>query len=378
MNYITMKEFAKKWGVSISVAEQYLREGRVSGAIHNSDGWLVPANVPLPGNRRIKAFMPIWRPFVSGESALMIDSLEDEEEKCAAIAGHYYFQARYAEACREAQKCLHSESPEICASAMLVYSMASVPLGDMEATLKNLQMLAKAASEPIDGNIQVIYEYIAYLVRVFFHEGENRKPVFPECFSVLPEGLLLYGLYAYAHDLYLSGNYDRALGVAESALIVAADRYPSVCIYLYLVASIAAMNLSMLEQADSFFQCAWKLAEPEGYIQPFAEHHGLLQGQVEKFFRSSSQEVYDRISERVVDFSRGWMKIHNIDSKNKVTDQLTPFEFAIGMMAAKGKSNQEIASYQNISPNTVKFHLSVIYQKLGITKRSELVQYLNK
>lgn len=47
-------------------------------------------------------------------------------------------------------------------------------------------------------------------------------------------------------------------------------------------------------------------------------------------------------------------------------------------MAARGKSNQEIADYLHISANTVKFHLSCIYQKVDVTNRRELKNYLNK
>ena len=48
------------------------------------------------------------------------------------------------------------------------------------------------------------------------------------------------------------------------------------------------------------------------------------------------------------------------------------------MMAARGKSNQEIADYLHISVNTVKFHLSCIYQKVEVTNRKELEQFLNR
>jgi len=37
-----------------------------------------------------------------------------------------------------------------------------------------------------------------------------------------------------------------------------------------------------------------------------------------------------------------------------VTNLLTPYEFALAMMAAKGKTNQEIADYFHISIYTVK------------------------
>ena len=87
---------------------------------------------------------------------------------------------------------------------------------------------------------------------------------------------------------------------------------------------------------------------------------------------------YDRIAEKVMAFSRGWMKIHNPDSVNKVTDRLSPYEFSIAMMAARGKSNQEIADYLHISINTVKFHLTGIFRKVGVNNRKELKKYLNK
>ena len=96
------------------------------------------------------------------------------------------------------------------------------------------------------------------------------------------------------------------------------------------------------------------------------------------YIRVDQPEQYLRITEKVMAFSRGWMKIHNPDSSNKVTDRLSPYEFSIAMMAARGKSNQEIADYLHISINTVKFHLSNIYQKVEVTNRKDLENHLNK
>ena len=104
----------------------------------------------------------------------------------------------------------------------------------------------------------------------------------------------------------------------------------------------------------------------------------MLQGQIERYIRDAQPRQYDRIAEKVMAFSRGWMKIHNPDSVNKVTDRLSPYEFSIAMMAARGKSNQEIANDMRVSVNTVKFHLSNIYQKVKVSNRKELENYLNK
>lgn len=378
MEVISIQNWAKQSNISAMTAERYLMDGLLTGAVCKNGVWFVPQDACLLAQKR-KTFMPIWEfPYVSGEFEAVLQTLADEEERQVALASHSYFQANYSDAFVQAEACFASESPEIRASALLVHCMASIPLGNTAAAMVDMQTFMWERKAPADEGMSAVYELLTFLFRVFFHENESLASAPPASFSALSEGPKLYGLYAYAHALYLSKDYSRALGTAESAILMAEDRYPCVCIYLYLIASIAALNLSLMELADNYFQRAWSLAEPENYIQPFAEHHGLLQGQVEKFFRNRSQETYKKITDRVLEFSRGWMKIHNVDSETKVTDQLTPYEFALAMMAAKGKSNQEIADYLNISINTVKFYLSSIYQKLGVTKRSELEKFLNK
>ena len=101
--------------------------------------------------------------------------------------------------------------------------------------------------------------------------------------------------------------------------MMAAGRFPSVCVYLNLVGSMAAANLHESDLAAEFFRRAWRLAEPEDYIQPFVEHHGMQQGQIERYLQDTQPQIYRRISEKVMAFSRGWMKIHNPESVNKVT-----------------------------------------------------------
>lgn len=329
-------------------------------------------------NRIKKTFMPIWQPCTLIRAETMIQSLSDEEERTVALAAHHYFQAKYERAARESQRCLNSPCPQIRASALLLHCMANVGLGSAELVLADFAALNQAAQQPEDGQMAAIFDALRFLLAVFFHTDGEIEPVREEHTALLPEGTRLYLLYAVAHGLYLQKRYEQALGVARSALMMAAGRFPSVCVYLNLVGSMVATNLPDADLAARFFHRAWQIAEPEDYIQPFVEHHGMLQGQIERYIRDKDPGQYDRISEKVMAFSRGWMQIHNPGSVNKVTDRLSPYEFSLAMMAAKGKSNQEIAECMNISVNTVKFHLSGIYQKVKVSNRRELEQYLNK
>ena len=329
-------------------------------------------------NRTQKMFMPIWQPFTLIPAETMIGSLSDEEERTVALAAHHYFQAKYESAAVESQRCLDSPCPEIRAAALLLHGMANVGLGSAELVRADFAALTQAAQCPEDGKMAAVYDALRFLLAVFFHTDGEIEPPREEHTALLPEGTRLYLLYAVAHGLYLQKRYQEALGVAKSALMMAAGRFPSVCVYLNLVGSMVAANLHDAGLAARFFHRAWQLAEPEDYIQPFVEHHGMLQGQIERHIRDAQPGQYHRIAEKVMAFSRGWMQIHNPDSVNKVTDRLSPYEFALAMMAARGKSNQDIADYLHISVNTVKAHLSVIYQKVEVTNRKELERFLNK
>jgi two-component system NarL family response regulator len=54
--------------------------------------------------------------------------------------------------------------------------------------------------------------------------------------------------------------------------------------------------------------------------------------------------------------------------------QLTPRELASLRLMADGKSNKEIASALDISERTVKTHLGHLFEKLGVTSRTEAIK----
>ena len=54
--------------------------------------------------------------------------------------------------------------------------------------------------------------------------------------------------------------------------------------------------------------------------------------------------------------------------------QLTPRELAALRLMADGKSNKEIANELGISDRTVKTHLGHLFEKLGVTSRTEAVK----
>ena len=61
------------------------------------------------------------------------------------------------------------------------------------------------------------------------------------------------------------------------------------------------------------------------------------------------------------------------DLENVPDVPLTPREIEVLAQLARGCTNKQIAGNLQISPHTVKFHITSIYQKLGVNNRTEAV-----
>ncbi len=66
--------------------------------------------------------------------------------------------------------------------------------------------------------------------------------------------------------------------------------------------------------------------------------------------------------------------VARVRGAEEIVNPLTERERQVLQLAAQGLANKQIASELDISENTVKFHLSALYAKLGATSRTEAVR----
>ncbi len=399
MGSISVKEAAEKWGVSVRYVQRYCVEGRVAGATKISGAWVIPADAWKPDDLRklppkaqpqekespapSPTPMPLLNtPWQLGRCMDAIVQMEDPASKRIALAEYYYFSGQSAKASDIAETYLTNRDIALRVSACWIYAYANLALDRIPRARQAMAQL-QATVASLDENTPPADKALAICVStgasVLLHLPLPKilSPL-KKYISLLPAGLKLFVLYVQAHHAYLNQQYGACIGIAETALALESELYPIPTIYLHLVAAMGYMSLRRTEQAREHLLEAWKIAQPDDMIEAFGEHHGLLGGLLEAALKKDYPEDFARIIDIVYSFSAGWRKIHNPDTGHNVADDLTTTEFAIAMLAARDWSNKEISAHLDISINTVKMHISSALQKLGISQRKELAQFMLK
>ncbi len=420
MTYITVKEAAQKWGISERQAQQLCVSGRIEGATKFGGAWAIPDNAEKPSDpRRIseardadgwadtpdpgaaafaaelqshsddhmpsspsaRVVMPLINtPFQPGHIMETVECISDPDQRNIALGEAYYFSGQAERASDVVEPYLTHEDISLRLSACWIYAYANFAM-DRIYRSREVMGHVKSTLDSVDENTpeslraMAVFVSTASLVLMHLPVPDTIPPLMP-MIRLLPPGVRLFALYVQAHRAYLQGAYAASAGIAETALALEVDVYPIPSIYLHLIAVMNYMSLRMVKEAEAHLRTAWDMARPDDLIEPFGEHHGLLGGMLEATLKRDYPDDFRRIIAITYKFSAGWRKIHNPDTGHDVADNLTTTEFATAMLAARDWSNKEIAAHMGISEQTVKTYIAGALQKLHITKRKDLKQYM--
>lgn len=390
MNYESAQQAADRLGVTVRTIRRWAKEDRIPGAARHGRSWMIPADFVLTEQqeaqpkhmepqRPIRIAMPLMNSaYPVGKCREFIGTIPDEDDRAIAWGEYYYYRGQAELAAKTMEPYQGSDDPVLRYSANLVGFFANFTRGNTHLAMEAMErMQADLQKEPESTSVlHAIGVFSVTASSVLLHLPMNHDADLQKYICYLPEGLKLWACYMLAHKMYLEKNYSGSLAIAELALSLSPQLYPVGSIYVHLVAAMNLMNLKRVEEAKRHTARAWALAQDDGFIEPFGEHHGLLQGIIEIFFQKDYPEVFEKIIAITYSFSAGWRKIHSRISRHEVADNLTTTEFTIAMLYNHGWTAKEIAAYMRLSPRTITNTIQVIYQKLGISSKRELGQFM--
>lgn len=410
MQYITAKQAAEKWNLTVRRVQDLCRSNLIDGAIRWGRDWMIPADARRPIDRRrkvevgrmqIQTQLPRKNPAIvmsniyntPGTADAVCASLKDRPEAAQLFHAQIAFLRGDTE-CSVAtvRKLLEGHcGHDLQIGCGLMLAMNAIFTGNLPQWEQARQVILSAPCHSERDRYAVDFWLAAM-------ESEIRETTtFPlwfarGSFDVLPGDSFPGARFYYLRYLYLMGH-EYALGhhgapdaqskmslfpcVAEP--LIAQNRKEGAIvseIYTRLVCAGSYHDLGNESMAIHHLDLAIKLAMPDKLYMPFAEYRRQLDFLIDERLSMADPAAAAQVKALNRAFISGWTVLHNTIRGKTVTSELTAREREVAKHAAFGLSNKEIAQRLHISINTVKQSLRTAMDKTGAMRRSELSQYI--
>ncbi len=391
MDYISTKEAAEKWGVSLRHVQRMIKDKRIFGARKYGNYWMVPGDAQKPADLRRMRDEPedIRSPYLgcvllssvipmpNDNPDAVLASLPDELQRAQYQAELDYLRCDF-----EAVKAYYSRvSPKdvtyLCAANITICAAMSTrdyPLFlSISAEIKEIEK-SSASSEA---------RRVASLLFVLAGVSMNAPQIAPdwlvkgefEGFPTEARPMLIFMRIKYLQSV---GDNNAMLAAAQIAREIFRQdgKMTLVDIYLACFCACACYALGRLDEAREYLSISVAECERGWFVSPLGEYSTWVGGLLATILRTSTPDFERAVDKHIEGILKNWLFFHNEFAKDNVTLILTTKEYQLALLLKEGKTYAQSAKQLHISVGRCKNLISVIYQKLGISKKSELKNYL--
>ena len=392
MEYISTMEASEKWGVSLRQVQRLLAANRIPRAKKYGRSWMIPGNAEKPADPRREKKPPGQS--LSSELAHMIEAtsvpmpshnpdvilkiVKEEKPRLQYEGELAYLRGDFARAMCCYDKTEGDEAARLRASLVAVAS--AISLGDypvylkIEAYLKSYVAAGRCSDSSAIAELALASVAVSVaapnMVPTWLSEGD---------FSAsLAQVRPTYILYLRAKYFMCIGKYEITLAVAQTALTFCAPERGITFseIYLRVVCALACHCLGRENEAKRWLLEAMRIALPHGFITPFAENVSDFGGLVEQCLEEAFPDCFDAVIRQWECTVKNWITFHNHFTKDNITLILSLREYHLAQLVARRIPYAKIARQFNISVGRLKNIMLEIYEKLFISSRDELAQYV--
>lgn len=383
MEYITAKQAAEKWNITANRVTILAKGNRIPGAIQIGSQWMIPSETEKPADGRTqKAKEQISTeffrfPFFAGKDIeSFVPPLSTEELQLKKVQDAY-IACRFDEA-----KSLLSNLPEITTNrylritALLYSCLISMEYDNVGEVYNYYVKLSVEMQEdfPYKKEFEIItHELDANLgANSYFINDFKIDPSYSYHPSFLPHLSFLSTFALFVSDLSRLRPIDLAPYELNCATYEKTDSYSDLlAIHLYL--SIIYVALADTEKMTHHLRRALQLAEKhELYLLP-AMHYYYMEDVFKSVLSDFSEDFANRIRLLSTDVHERYVRFTTAESVNHILNILPKKDYIYLFYAVHKYTNKEIADILHISENTVSKKYSIIYEKLMVKNKSELV-----
>ena len=403
MQYITVQEAAKKWGVTTRRVQMLCNEERIKGAYRFGKSWMIPTKAVLPNDRRKQEEphlpMPLKSPFLDMTNLYHTAGKADE---CAEMLinqpeAHALFEAQIAYRRGEIEKVyeqaryfLHAHSGfyAVIGGGMLL-AQCAIWRGDIYLWKEAKKHIFEAPCK--DEHDRELVSLALAIIDSSIYDNKD----YPEWFKIgnfealpgdaHPAAKVFYVKYLYMAAHAIATKQLKLEGVEGLALMrmipntiepmisqAVLDKTVVPEMFLRMSCAVAYYNAGQKEKAIVHMDKAIALALPDqlyGFLTEYVRHFGELLEQ-----RIALQDENAVIAVRALynTYSIGWVRLSSQVKEKYIAIDLDAKDRELAKLSAFGFTAKEIAAMLHLSESTVNHDITRIINKAGLLSKKEL------
>lgn len=372
MDYISIDEAAKKWGLSKRFVQLLCSNGRIEGATHLGRAWMIPHDAKKPIDGRTKAArskrdadMPLPRktPFLYMTDLYNTPGTADDVGESLAYnhEARVLFEAEVAYSRGEIDKVydianylLHKHSGFYAIqSAGMLLAMCAVWKGDIEMWRKAKIHISEAPAK--NDNDRDVMQLAISAVDIMVYNVES----FPEWFKkgrfepihkdAYPAAKVYYAKYLYALGYAVAMGLVKVDGTqglyimsvisfSVEPLISWARANNTIMAEIYLRLTCAAIYHNCGKDEDAIYHIdkAIELALPDKFYGVLAEYCRALDSLMEKRLSLIDEGAWKEVKKLYKIYNEGWSKLSGAVRGKTILTTLSDKEREVAKLAAFG------------------------------------------
>ena len=403
---ISVKEAAKKWGVSERRVQKLCNDGRIKGAIKFARSWMIPSYAVLPKrnrNEKPHLAMPKKTPFLDMTN---IYNEKGKADQCGEMLinnpeAHALFKAQIAYRRGEIDKVYdqaryflnaHSGFYAILGGGMLL-AQCAIWRGDItlfnEAKKHIFEAPCKTQTE------REIVSLAIAIVNSSVYEDKD----YPEWFKIgnfevlpadaHPSAKVFYVKYLYMAAYAIASKQINIKGLEGLSLmsIIPNTIEPLISqaiidktiipeIYLRMSCAVAYYNSGDKKSTLRHLDKAVELALADKLYGILTEYVRHFNGLLEERMILKDENAVMIVNELNQKYKIGWAKLSGAIRNKYIATNLTPREHEVAKLTVFGLNSKEIANILFVSESTIKQTIARIMNKTGANSKKEFVDFL--
>lgn len=391
MEYLSVAQASQKWGISVRQVQRLLALSRVPRARKYGRSWMIPNDAEKPADPRREKKPPepslcsdLYQviaattvPMPGGCPDAILDTLGEERLRLQYEGELAYLRGDFARTMRCFQKTEGDDAARLRACPVAI--AAAISLGDYRAYTQ-IDAYLKQCVQTNKGSAAAVFAELAQATAAVSVIAPDMAPDWLKegDFSALMPQARPDALYLRAKYFHCVKRYEAMLAVTQTALAVCASQEGIMMqdIYLRVTCAVACQCLGYGEEARQHLLDAMRIGLPHGFVVPFAEVVTALGGLMEQCLEQAFPAYYDAVIGQWKQTWKNWIAFHNQFTKDHITLILSLREYHLALQVARRVPYAIIAKQHCISVGRLKNIMLEIYEKLFISSRDELSQYV--